>query len=204
MVGLESTVVDGLNEDGNIRVLRPGGVTVEDIEMALREETRNGISVPRVLVHERDYRDQTIEIAPSTPGMKYRHYSPSIPVILLFTLSPPPPGITVTPIGSFLMALRNGIPNARTPLRVGLLVTANSQFAQNMLPDEGIQWIRHELGPASEPWTIAHHLFDGLLTLECEGVDIIIAEEVPEAKEGLAVMNRLKKAASEFVWVEHH
>src|SRR6202020_1120830 len=31
-LGLESTVVSGLSEDGNKRVLRPGGVTVEDIE----------------------------------------------------------------------------------------------------------------------------------------------------------------------------
>jgi L-threonylcarbamoyladenylate synthase len=31
VVGLESTVIDGLNEDGNIRILRPGGVTVEGI-----------------------------------------------------------------------------------------------------------------------------------------------------------------------------
>ena len=41
VVGLESTVIDGLNKDGNIRILRPGGVTVEDIERVLREDRQD-------------------------------------------------------------------------------------------------------------------------------------------------------------------
>src|ERR1700722_3220232 len=201
-VGLESTVVDGLNEDGNIRVLRPGGVTVEDIEKVLRENTLGGERTPKVLVHQRDYRDESLEQAPSTPGMKYRHYSPRVPVILLFTSSPPPPGIDVTPALPFLAALRDKIPNASYPLKVGLLTTADSPLAHSALLNAGIQWHRYLLGLASEPWTVAHHLFDGLFTLEGEGVDVILMEEVKEEKEGLAIMNRVKKAATESIWIK--
>ncbi|CAG8738514.1 7139_t:CDS:1, partial [Acaulospora colombiana] len=35
-VGVESTVVDGLRGDGHVRVLRPGGVTVEDLKRVLK------------------------------------------------------------------------------------------------------------------------------------------------------------------------
>jgi hypothetical protein len=41
-----------------------------------------------------------------------------------------------------------------------------------------------------------------LLTLENEGVDLIVIEEVSEDKEGLAVMNRVKKAATETLWID--
>jgi L-threonylcarbamoyladenylate synthase len=45
-------------------------------------------------------------------------------------------------------------------------------------------------------------LFDGLLTLERQGVDLILIEEVEEEREGLAVMNRVKKAAGESRWIQ--
>jgi Threonylcarbamoyl-AMP synthase, C-terminal domain len=82
---VESTVIDGLAADGCLRVLRPGGVTVEDMERVLAA----GNLSSRVLVHRRDYQDQTIAHAPTTPGMKYRHYSPSVPVLLFITSAPP-------------------------------------------------------------------------------------------------------------------
>jgi L-threonylcarbamoyladenylate synthase len=84
-VGLESTVVDGLAADGHLRVLRPGGVTVEDLERVVE-----GSGV-RVLVHRRDYKDEEQEAAPTTPGMKYRHYAPRSPVYLLMQTSPESP-----------------------------------------------------------------------------------------------------------------
>jgi len=39
------------------------------------------------------------------------------------------------------------------------------------------------------------------LTLEKEGVDLILVEEVAEEKEGLAIMNRVKKAAGTTQWI---
>lgn len=198
-VGLESTVLDGLHDDGNIRILRPGGVTVEQIEEALRL-AHSGNSIPRVLVHRRDFVDDTIEQAPTTPGMKYRHYAPTVPVTLLRTTSHPPSGANSSSPSTLLESLkRSTVTNP--PLKVGLLAPSESILAKTLVEDPVIQWHRYTLGSLSELTVIAQRLFDGLLTLEQEGVDLILIEEVPEENEGLAIMNRVKKAAGEICWI---
>ncbi|KAL1723356.1 DHBP synthase RibB-like alpha/beta domain-containing protein [Schizophyllum commune] len=198
-VGLESTVVDGLNADGNLRVLRPGGVTVEDLERTLREELHASGSVPRVLVHRRDYRDEAMEAAPTTPGMKYKHYSPSVPVILVHTLSNPSEPQRRQTIDNLVASLQTRYP-AR-PIHVGLMTPDDSRLAQVLHTHESISWRLFPLGKVSEPAVIAQRLFDGFLTLDREGVDAILIEGVAEEEEGLAVMNRVRKAAGETVWV---
>jgi L-threonylcarbamoyladenylate synthase len=71
-VGVESTVVDGLSSPPAI--LRPGGVTVEQLRQCPGWE---GVVV--------GYKDKQAQDSskPRAPGMKYRHYSPKAPVILL-------------------------------------------------------------------------------------------------------------------------
>jgi L-threonylcarbamoyladenylate synthase len=71
-VGVESTVVDGLSSPPAI--LRPGGVTVEQLRQCPGWE---GVVV--------GYKDKQAEDSskPRAPGMKYRHYSPKAPVVLL-------------------------------------------------------------------------------------------------------------------------
>ncbi|KAF9226497.1 translation factor [Gyrodon lividus] len=199
-VGLESTVVDGLHEDGTIRILRPGGVTVEEIEKAL-QTAFTGDLIPKVLVHRRDFVDDVIEQAPTTPGMKYRHYSPAVPVTLLRTVSIPPRGVE-TPTPSTLLTSLKSSNISRSPLKVGLLTPLESVVAKKLLEDPVIQWHQYALGSLSAPAVIAQRLFDGLLTLESEGVDLILVEEVAEGNEGLAIMNRLQKAAGETCWVD--
>ncbi|KAI6047246.1 DHBP synthase RibB-like alpha/beta domain-containing protein [Pisolithus marmoratus] len=198
-VGLESTVIDGLHADGNIRVLRPGGVPVEDIEWALRHNSNQG-TVPKVLVHRRDFLDEDIEQAPTTPGMKYRHYSPSVPVKLLRTISQPPHGVEVLTLLDLLDSLKRSL-TSRTPLNVGLMTPSDSSIVEGLVSDTEIQWHQYMLGSLAEPAVTAQRLFDGLLTLEKAGVDIILVEEVSEDREGLAIMNRVKKAAGEACWI---
>lgn len=198
-VGLESTVIDGLHHDGNIRILRPGGITVEQIEGALKL-SRPGDLTPKVLVHRRDFVDDTIEQAPTTPGMKYRHYSPAVPVTLLRATSHPPTGASPISPSTLLESLKSSTIANQAP-KVGLLAPSESVLAKTLLEDPMIQWHRYTLGSLSELTVIAQRLFDGLLTLEQEGVDQILVEEVPEENEGLAIMNRVKKAASETCWV---
>jgi L-threonylcarbamoyladenylate synthase len=198
-VGLESTVLDGLHHDGDIRILRPGGITVEQIEEALKLG-HSGHSIPRVLVHRRDFVDNAIEQAPTTPGMKYRHYSPTVPVTLLRATSRPPTGANAISPSTLLASLKSSTV-ANPPLKVGLLAPSESVLAKMLLEDPAIQWHRYTLGSLSELAVIARRLFDGLLTLEQEGVDLILIEEVPEENEGLAIMNRVKKAASETCWI---
>jgi L-threonylcarbamoyladenylate synthase len=196
-VGLESTVVDGLQADGNIRVLRPGGITIEEIERVLRQEMHDCAQIPKVLVHRRDFQDKTIENAPTTPGMKYRHYSPSVPVTLICTSSSPPQGTNPLAISAFL----DSLVNTNNKVKIGVLAPSDSKLWRFFVPKEGLHWRRYDLGPIADPSVTAHRLFDGLLTLEKEGVHLILIEEVKEDREGLAIMNRVRKAAGDSVWV---
>jgi L-threonylcarbamoyladenylate synthase len=195
-VGLESTVVDGLHEDGNIRVLRPGGITIEDLERVLVQSAKDSEQVPKILVHNRDYADKAMEMAPTTPGMKYRHYSPSVPVILLMTHSDPHDNHRRVRFSEYARSLQKD-----TRLKVGVLAPTDSLIWDHILPIENLDWHRYPLGPITNPSVIAHRLFDGLLTLEQQGVHLMFIEEVNEEREGLAIMNRVRKAAGESILV---
>ncbi|KAH7343789.1 translation factor [Rhizoctonia solani] len=188
-VGLESTVVDGLGPDGHVRILRPGGVTVEQIERVVGSETK-------VLVHRRDYADLALESAPTTPGMKYRHYSPGVPVILL---APVPRGETPRTGEELATVIESFISDATSASgKIGLLLLDDSPLhraisAFNVTPTA--TFIHHSLGSIHEPAQAARNLFHGLITLEQDGAETIFVEAVDETKEGLAVMNRVRKAA---------
>lgn len=62
-VGLESTVIE-LVDDRMIRILRPGGITTEQLHQA----------VPSIWIEASPAAD--ISEAPRSPGMKYTHYAP--------------------------------------------------------------------------------------------------------------------------------
>jgi L-threonylcarbamoyladenylate synthase len=87
-------------------------------------------------------------------------------------------------------------------LKVGLLTPSDSPLIASASSDiEGVEWRPFPLGPIAKPSITAQLLFDGFLTLEKEGVDLILIEEINEDREGLAVMNRVKKAAGEIQWL---
>ncbi|KAG8978538.1 hypothetical protein FRB90_008402 [Tulasnella sp. 427] len=141
-----------------------------------------------------------MEQHPTTPGMKYLHYTPSVPVVLLdLKTSHEPSEQEFEPLTKVLEDLadkhqsRSEKPGRR---KVGLLVT--SEFpatAAGVSADREV--ITFDLGPRSKPAITAQRIFDGLLTLEKRGVDFILVEAIEEENEGLAVMNRVRKAAGE-------
>ena len=56
------------------------------------------------------------------------------------------------------------------------------------------------MGPdGSNPIVIAHGLFHALRELDNQGAEIIIVEGISEENQGLAVMNRPRKAASKII-----
>jgi len=55
-------------------------------------------------------------------------------------------------------------------------------------------WIEH-VGDIERPETIAKNLFSTLRKFDTLGVDIILSESFAYEKIGLAIMNRLQKAA---------
>jgi L-threonylcarbamoyladenylate synthase len=201
-VGLESTVVDGLHDDNTLRILRPGGITVEDIERALVEDlVGSGAVVPRVLVHKRDYKDDGMEQAPTTPGMKYRHYSPTVPVTLLCTRSIPPTDTTLISPRDYFVSLEKFVKSPTRPTKVGVLLPSDSPLHGFAKDVPAVEFHHFALGPVSDPLTTAQRLFDGFLTLEKMGMDLIVIEEVEEDREGLAIMNRVRKAATASRWL---
>ena len=159
-VGVESTVLD---LTGSIPViLRPGGISREQLEEALGQ---------KVLV------SGAIGFAgrPMSPGMKYRHYSPRAPLILI-TGPEQRRRVLVKSLTDYYQ-------------QQGLKVASLSSVIDKTTP----------LKKRSEHF--AANLYHALRQLDFQGVDLILAEETDTAGLGLAVMNRLRKAATKVLKV---
>lgn len=160
-VGVESTVVDCTQSVPII--LRPGGITKEQLEEVVGEVADDSVIV--------DKSNQ-----PKSPGMKYKHYSPEVPLIL------------VEGNASIMQDLINL--KKETYDRVGVL--ASSGIAKSLSADEVIA-----LGDNMND--IASHLYDALRTFKKGQVDVILCETFEKSGIGEAVMNRLEKAASDYI-----
>ena len=162
-VGVESTVVDGLGEDGALRVLRPGGATVEALSAALGDvdlSVPDGSLRPQVLVHSRDFVLENHEVnAPTTPGMKYRHYAPGVPDTLIYTSTTPPEingvgggggggGGSMQRVGldAFFGEAERGTASGR----LGLMAQDDSPLLARALCEESSRWVTFSLGGSAE------------------------------------------------------
>ncbi len=108
----------------------------------------------------------------SAPGMKYRHYAPHAPVTAVCG----DPAQSAAWISAHLQD------------RTGVICFDEfaAQFAGRAC---------HTLGPAADGLAHAQHIFDALRAFDSEDVDEILAQCPSDAGIGLAVANRLKKAA---------
>jgi L-threonylcarbamoyladenylate synthase len=177
-VGVESTVIDYFHSPPLI--LRPGGVTLEQLQRYL----------PDIRPYDKK-KDGGLDLRPSTPGMKYRHYAPNTPLIL-FIGEPDPMHQYIEETA--LNALAEG-------RKVIILQThPDHPYYFGNMSKSGISLI--SMGSANEPAQIAAQLFHQLRTLDQYGADLILVEGIEEKNEGLAVMNRLRKAASKIIPVE--
>ena len=181
--GLESTVVDGISPAAPV-ILRPGGITVEQIASipgwenvrVFRASNDNSPSLPRSLSLP------ALEQVPTTPGMKYRHYAPTAPVILLYPC--PYPSTPDTASDPPIQSLTSLLSPYNSP---GLLY-------HTLTPPPNLPHL-HAVHLGSSPTEIARFLFENIRTLD-KLCDVIFVQVVDETHHGLAVMNRLKKAAS--------
>ncbi|KAF9354669.1 hypothetical protein BGX26_007506 [Mortierella sp. AD094] len=213
--GIESTVVDGMRTPPAI--LRPGGVTYEQIRQVKGMEN--------VQIYKKHFTDAAMEQAPTTPGMKYRHYSPEAEVVLVEYISPEDSSLSSaasssssssnSTTGQYSLILKEieklkkegkkrfGILRTSfTSPTVTQSTTNSNQINGNgsaghvngTLDSEDI--IEFPLGQGSKPDDVARELFRGLRFLDTQNVDCIFVEGISEEEEGLAVMNRVRKAAS--------
>lgn len=169
-VGVESTVLD-ITVTPPV-LLRPGGVTPEALEEALGRP----VTIDRHVHVPAAAREALGPVR--SPGMKYRHYAPRTPIVLVETG------------GGNLERLRDVVRERQAEgKRVGLLVTDEATLEMD-LPT-----IR--LGSRSRPEQIAQDLFRNLRAVDALSVDVVVAEGIEDTGVGLAVMNRLRRAAAE-------
>ena len=169
-VGLESTVLDCVAQPPVI--LRPGGVTQEMLEECLLQVQSAG-------------QESTDEnAAPRAPGMKYRHYAPSAPLVLF----PSEEGVLAEEVESRLLtALSAALLSGQ---KAGAIVSAEMA---PLLP-AGVTVAIY--GSRERQGETAVGLYEALRFFDVHPVDVIFAEGVREEGIGRALMNRLYKAAS--------
>ena len=109
---------------------------------------------------------------PKAPGMKYRHYAPKAPVTV----------VTGDPAASAAFI--------RAHLPAGAGVICFTEY-KDLFPGRSI----HDLGSAHDKAEQARRVFDALREFDHETVTEIYAQCPDPAGLGLAVSNRLKKAA---------
>ena len=167
-VGLESTVLDLCH--GDPVILRPGGITREMISSVLNCDVAVAGSVLRPLRENE---------AALSPGMRYRHYAPQAVVTLVQG-----PEERVVPL------LEKLCMEQRTSGKKACVLC----FSEHVSALAGCS--PHDIGSSSSPSQIAHRLFDTLRKLDEEGMEAVFSEVIPPEGVGLAVMNRLGRAAS--------
>lgn len=172
-MGVESTVLD---MTGDVPViLRPGGVTPEEIG-----KVAGKVALDRSLI-----RDGSAPRRPRSPGMKYRHYAPSAPLVLV-------EGDAARVVQEIK---RLADEYTRRGERVGVLCRTGNRGEYN-----GVLAI--PAGEATDQASVAAALYDALRRFEGTGVDVILAEGVDARGMGLAVANRLRRAAARIIKVE--
>ena len=159
-VGVESTIID-LTEQPP-RLLRPGGVTLEELRDALGE----------VAVDPAVTRLMGAGEHPRAPGMKYRHYAPKAPV---------------TVVKGDAAATAAYI---RDHLGEGEGVVCFDEYA-GLYAGHTVE----KLGPATDKAAQARNVFDALRAFDGTDVTAIWSQCPDEGGIGLAISNRLNKAA---------
>ncbi len=167
-IGLESTVVD---TTGPLPcILRPGGITYE-----MLEEVLGAVEIDPALAGAESLR-------PKAPGMKYRHYAPQAPLYILE--------------GEAGEKLPQMIAHAlKANLRVGVLTDERGAAKVKKLFGANSALILKSFGENKKE--LAAGLFYFLRDFDRQGPDVILATGVDEKGLGLAIMNRMRKAAGQ-------
>ena len=166
-VGVESTVLDICH--GTPCILRPGGVTRDMLQDVIGLVDVAG-SVLRPLREGETAR---------SPGMRYRHYAPKGQVSLVT-------GRTEDVIAALRKLYEAAAAEGRKACVMCFQEHADALSDCNP----------HVIGHAADPSTVAHRLFSVLRQLDHDGMEVVYSEVLPPEGYGLAVMNRLGRAAA--------
>lgn len=177
-IGLESTVLDLTGE--RPLLLRPGGVALDSLREVLGEVD----ILPPGPVHAAGAVPDPR--AARSPGTRYRHYAPATPLIVVRTGG-----------GRDLAAATAGVRSEvarqrRDGRRVAVLGADEVGQALQGEADAVVT-----LGPYTDAVQAAQGLFDGLRRVDAVGADVVVAHTYPDLGVGLAVNDRLLRAASQ-------
>ncbi len=155
-------------------ILRPGKITKEQIEKIIGK-TSSGMGIP-----------ENESCTPKSPGQKYAHYCPKAKMYIVSGNLKSVTGM----IGTLASDYED------KGLKVGIMATEQTKAAYK-------KGCILSVGSRDKPETIASSLFRTLREFDERGIDIIIAESVQRSGVGVAIMNRMEKAAGyEIIKVE--
>lgn len=161
-VGVESTIID--MTEGIPVILRPGGITPEDIKKVLGDVKIDKHVLESVNVKEK----------PKCPGMKYKHYSPDAEVTVVWGCGK----ACDDKIKELVLAEK------KSGKRVGVLAKEDKNFDADSFISSG-----------EDNKDLARVLFDALRQFDKENIDVCFVQFSGDDGIGLAVKNRLFKAA---------
>jgi L-threonylcarbamoyladenylate synthase len=165
-IGVESTIVDCTVDPP--MVLRPGGITLE-----MLREVDSRIEIDKAIMEK-----PKENLKPKAPGMKYKHYAPNAKVRIIS-------GERKKTVEKIKEMVHYNIENGK---KICILTVEENEKEYT----EGITIV---LGSTKNLATIARNLFEGLRKCDDFGADLILAEGYEEKGVGIAIMNRLNKAA---------
>ncbi len=166
-IGVESTVLDV--SGARPTLLRPGGVTQEQIEAVVGPIERRAPAQP----------DADAVLA--SPGLLERHYAPRTPMTLVAGARRPA-----------LAALRVLVQQAQAAGRVPVLLLYEEDV--RLLEQTGAALV--QLGPEGDLAAVARRLYSALREADALRADLLLAREpVPEGL-GAALRDRLRRAAA--------
>ncbi len=146
-------------------ILRPGFITQEMLEEVIEE-----VELDQTIIEK-----PSEDFTPKAPGMKYRHYAPKTELVIVRGSAE-----------RVADKIKKEIDNKNVAI---LTVDQHKDMYQNT-DAKVVSW-----GSLDNMDEIAHKIFDALRKVDEWGVDIIYCEAFEEEGLGLAVMNRLTKAA---------
>ncbi|MBB6040497.1 L-threonylcarbamoyladenylate synthase [Oribacterium sinus] len=209
-IGVESTIVD-LSENCPT-LLRPGAITIEDLEEVLGEK----VAIDPTLLGK----SMAEGFTPKAPGMKYRHYAPKAEMILFKKKEEDETRSGQEDITKFILSYGgkelSDCPEQEAKKSVAKAILSYGEKELSVSSEKRIWILCGEdtaslyegdgrftvqiLGRREEPLSMTHNLFRLLRQADEEGAELILGECYSEEGVGFALMNRLKKAAGQRIF----
>lgn len=165
-IGIESTIVDVTANPPMI--LRPGFISKEMLESVIGE-----VMIDPTILADKELKDR-----PKAPGMRYKHYAPKADLTIV-------EGDEEKVIEKIQSLAKEMIDKQ---YKVGIIATDETVEKYNMGQVKSI-------GRRSDEKTISHNLYNVLREFDDSNVDVIYSESFKSGEMGIAIMNRLLKAA---------